>query len=255
MAKIRVTGVQMQVSPKLDENLPKILDYITKSDADYILFPEMSLTGYHGDFSDKNTRAAWRQIAAACRQSYVTALIGTGCREAEGTFIQTRVISHEGGLLGTHEKLVPTKGDREFCRPGEELRVFTHHGLVFGCLICNDMWVTPGCGPYPDPRLAYQLGQKGVQVVFHAVNSGTTAFHTAFHESNLSLRAMESKFYICTANAAVSGEKVNCLSGVMSPEGEWVEQCPRKGEHTYTYDIELDIDEDVEEAPSASEAL
>ncbi|MCP4645767.1 MAG: carbon-nitrogen hydrolase family protein [bacterium] len=242
MATIRVCGVQMDVSTKLEENLPKILDRIISAEADFILFPEMSLTGYHGEFSAKATEAAWVQIAAACRQSYVCALIGTGCKTKEGAFIQTRIYDKAGELTGTHEKLVPTSGDREFCRPGEELRVFEDSGLTFGCLICNDLWVTPGCGPYPDPRLAYQLGKKGAQIIFHSANSGSSAVHTAYHESNLALRAMESKVYICTANATAPGGPVNCLSGVMSPEGEWMARCPRDGEHTYVYDIDLDLD-------------
>lgn len=242
MATIRVTGVQMPVSPKLDENLSRILMQILSSNADFVLFPEMSLTGYHGDFSDKAVRAAWRQIAAACRQAYVTALVGTGCKEDGATYIQTRIFSDEGKLLGTHEKLIPTQGDREFCRPGEELRVFRHRGVTFGCLICNDMWVTPGCGPYPDPRLSYQLGKKGAQIIFHSVNSGASAIHTPFHESNLALRAMESKVYICTANAASPEGPLNCATGVMSPQGTWLVQCPRLGEQSYTYDLDIETD-------------
>ena len=242
MAAIRVSGVQMPVSAKLDENLPKILAYIEASDADFVLFPEMSLTGYHGGFGKKATEAAWRQIATACRHSYVTALIGTGAHADNGIYIQTRIITHEGLLLGTHEKLVPTSGDRKFCRPGEELRVFNHRGVRFGCLICNDLWVTPGCGAYPDPRLTYQLGQRGAQVIFHAINSGASPEHIPYHESNLALRARESTLYIATANAADPNGPVNALSGIVSPEGNWLVQCPRTGEHTYAYDLEIETD-------------
>ena len=120
--------------------------------------------------------------------------------------------------------------------------MFQHNGITFGCLICNDLWVTPGCGPYPDPRLAYQLGKKGAQVVFHAIHSGSSAIHTPYHESNLALRAMESKFYIVTANAADPKGPVNAATGVMSPKGQWLERCPTQGEHIYACDIELDTD-------------
>jgi predicted amidohydrolase len=240
MASVRVCGVQLQVSRKLNENLDKILEYIKTCDADFLLFPEMSLTGYHGEFGDKSTRSAWAQIAAVCRQHYVTALIGTGCRENGHTYIQTRVYTDAGTLLGTHEKLIPTQGDRKWCHPGEELRTFSHKGLTFGCLICNDMWVTPGCGPYPDPRLAWQLGQRGVRAIFHSINSGTSAIHTPYHESNLVLRAMESRVHIFTANAADPSGPVNALTGVVSPEGQWLVQCPRQGEHKYTYDLMWD---------------
>jgi predicted amidohydrolase len=242
MSTMRVTGVQMTVSPKLEENLPKVLGHIQKHECDFILFPEMSLTGYHGGFSGKAAAKAWDQIAEACRQSYTTAFIGTGCKIDGDNYIQTRIFNGEGELVGTHEKIVPTSGDREFCRPGDELRTFRQNGFVYGCLICNDLWVTPGCGPYPDPRLAYQLGIKGAQVIFHAINSGANALHVPYHESNVQSRAMESKLHIVTANAAVEGGAVNCRSGIMSPEGEWLASVPREGEHTFTYDLELESD-------------
>ncbi len=238
MSSLRITGIQMMVSPKLEENLPKILDYIIHSDADIVLFPEMALTGYHKDFSDRATREAWERIAAACRQSYTMALVGTGCREEGATYIQTRIFDDEGEVLGTHEKIVPTQSDRSFCQPGHELRVFTWRELQFGCLICNDMWVTPGCGPYPDPRLSYHLAKKGASVIFHSVNSGTDADYIPYHESNLVLRARESKVYIFTANAASADGPVNCASGVVSPDGEWLIQCPREGEHVYAFDLD-----------------
>ncbi|MBI4556257.1 MAG: carbon-nitrogen hydrolase family protein [Candidatus Hydrogenedentes bacterium] len=240
MPTVRVSGVQMYVSPKLDENLPKILEHIRNTDADFLLFPEMSLTGYHVDFSDKAVKQAWRQIATACRQSYVTALIGTGCKTEGETYIQTRVYGHTGELVGTHEKLVPTTNDRKFCMPGEVLRVFHLNGVAFGCLICNDLWVTPGCGPYPDPRLAYQLGQRGARIIFHSIHSGTSAIHIPYHESNLALRAIESSVFIVTANAADKRGSINASTGVMSPKGGWLVQCPREGEQTFTYDIELE---------------
>ena len=240
MATIRVSGVQMTVSPKLEENLPRIIEHIDASKADFILFPEMSLTGYHGDFSQKAVEAAWRQIAAACRQAYVTALIGTGVRTNGSTYIQTRIKTDEGKLLGTHEKLIPTDGDRTFCQPGEELRVFTHHNITFGCLICNDLWVTPGCGLYPDTRLTYQLAKRGAQIIFHSINSGIDPDFIPYHESNLVLRAREGKVYIVTANAAHPKGAVNARSGVVSPEGAWLVEVPREGEHIYSFDIDIE---------------
>lgn len=239
MGTVRVSGIQMRVSPELQINLERILGHIEAADSDFLLFPEMSLTGYHGDFDEQATRAAWTQIAAACKRSGVTAIVGTGAKEDRRTFIQSRIFGNSGRIVGTHEKMVPTDGDRLFCTPGKELRVFTHRGLSFGCLICNDLWVTPGCGPYPDPRLACKLGKMGARVIFHAIHSGSSAIHTPYHESNLVLRAMESRVFIVTANAAVRKGGVNATTGVISPEGKWLVRCPRRGEQSYSITLEL----------------
>ncbi len=240
MATIRITCVQMGISPSKKENLPHILDYIRQGDCDFMLFPEMSLTGNHGDFDEERTRKAWKQIAAACRQSYVTAIIGTGAVIDGHRCIQSRVYSGEGQLIGTHEKIVATENDRKWCRPGEELRLFEYKGITFGCLIGNDLWVAPGYGPYPDPRLSCQMAKKGAQIIFHSNNSGHNPLYTEFHESNLALRALEGGFYIATANAACDGAPVNAASGTMSPGGKWLSHCPRIGEHKCSLDIEIE---------------
>mgnify|MGYP003572422044 FL=1 len=239
MSTLRISGVQMRVASKMTDNLPRILDFITHSESDFILFPEMALTGHHGDFASSALEAAWDKIAAACRLAYATAIVGTGARDDGHGVIQSRVFSDEGEVIGTHEKLVPTKEEHKFCRPGTELRSFEHMGLSFGCLIGNDMWVRPGLGPYPDPRLSYQLGKKGVQVVFHSLSSGSEAQYSTFHEANLKLRAIESKAYIVTANAASPNGPLNAPSGVMSPEGEWLVKSPLQGEQTFSYDLEI----------------
>jgi len=242
MATLRVSGVQMLISSKLADNLPKVLHAIRSSDAELILFPEMSLTGYHGNFSRPATEAAWGQISKACQQSHVTALIGTGCQEGAHTYIQTRIFSRQGGVLGTYEKMLPTIADQRFCVPGTELRLFHYGQVPFGCLICNDLWVTPGRIPRPDPRLTCLLGRKGAKVIFHAINSGTSPIHTPFHESNLVLRAMANKLYIVTANAASRDKPINAASGIVSPAGKWLVQVPRTGEHTYVYDLNVELD-------------
>lgn len=242
MTTVRIAGIQMNVSPSKKENLPRILEYIRQGDCDFMLFPQMSLTGCHGEFNDERTRDAWKQIAAACRQSYVTAIIGTGARIDGRTCMQSRIYSEEGALVGTHEMIIPTENDRKWCRPGEELRVFEHKGLHFGCLIGNDLWVTPGFGPYPDPRLSLQLSKQGAQVVFHSAHSGEDQKYAAYHESNLALRAIEGRVYIATANAAPAEGQVNSPSGIMSPEGKWLVQCPRSGEHRYTFDVDVEIE-------------
>lgn len=243
MALLRICGVQMPVGTSKKDNLPKIIEHIKNFSGDFIVFPEMALTGYNNEFSDTRTPEAWAQIAAACRQSYVTAIVGTGARADGHGYIQARIFGDDGEVVGTYEKIVPTQSDREWCRPGEELRVWDHKGLRFGCLVGNDLWVAPGQGPYPDPRLSHQLGQKDAQVIFHLANTGTDSVYLAYHESNLRLRAIESGCHIVTVNAApANGAAVNSPSGIMSPQGEWLVQLPRDGAHRFCHDLDLVLD-------------
>lgn len=240
MGTIRIKGVQMEVKSSKKDNLPRILKHIERSDADVIVFPKLSLTGYNNEFSNSRTMEAWKEIAAACRTSYTCAIVGTGARNNGHTYIQSRVFSHDGDLLGVHDEMVPAESDRQWCFPGEGLDTFALNGLTFGCLSGNDLWVAPGKGPYPDPRLTYQLGRKGARVIFHSVNSGTDRDYRKFHEANLLLRAKESGCYIVTVNAAYGDQEGNSPSGVVSPEGTWLHKASSMGEHTFTFDLEYD---------------
>ena len=241
MSVLRVTGIQMQVAPSKKDNLPRVLDYIKKGNSDFILFPELSLTGYQGEVSEERLREAWKLIATACRQHYVTAIIGTTARIEQNTYIQSRIYTDHGELLGAQEKIVPTSSDRAWCRPGEELRIFNHKNLPFGCLVGNDLWVAPGFGPYPDPRLSLQLARKGAQVIFHSAHTGSDMRYAAYYESNLRLRALESKVHIVTVNAAAEGGG-SAPSGVIGPDGEWIVQAPREGEQIFSFDLEMETE-------------
>ncbi len=229
----------MRVSAKMTENLERIVRYIEERECDFIVFPEMALTGYYRDFAKASAERAWEQIATACRQAYTTAIVGTGALDEGKAFIQARVFSHEGELLGAQDKLIPTENDRSFCSPGEGLNVYENEGLTFGCLNGNDFWVAPGYGPYPDLRLTRTLAGQGAQVIFHCNDTGIDPSYSAYYESNLKLRAREGGFYAVTVNAAAPAGALNVPSGVVSPEGEWLVKCKPEGEQVFSYDLNL----------------
>jgi predicted amidohydrolase len=240
MAAVRITAVQMQVSNDIEENLQRIVFHINKHETDFMLFPELCLTGRYPGFGDSSVERACDQIAEACRKRYTTAIVGTGCRDNGLAYNQVRIISDSGELLGTQEQLVPTRDERAWCRPGDELRIFEHGELRFGCLIGNDLWVAPGHGPYPDPRLTHRLCERGARVIFHSAQTGTDPAYTAYFESNIVLRARESRCHIVSANAAPPSGKLNAPTGVVAPDGDWLAACPRHGEQVCHVDVEMD---------------
>lgn len=240
MATLRIMGIQLKVGPTKDQNLPRILNLIERSDCDLVVFPEMALTGRNNDFSDTRTAEAWRSIAHICRKCYKGVIFGTGARAEGHAYIQARIYGDDGELLGTQEKIVPTESERSWCRPGAELRTFSFRGASLGLLNGNDLWVTPGQGPYPDPRLSHNLAQQGVDLIVHLNDSGTDPALCGWHESNLFLRAREAKRPIFTLNAAHADKPLNCPSGVVGPSGEWLVKCALTGEHHFEYEFEVD---------------
>lgn len=240
MATLRIVGVQMNVGATKAQNLPRIMNLIERSDCDLVVFPEMSLTGHNNDFSDSRTSEAWRTIAGLCRQHYRGVIFGTGARSEGKSYVQARAYGDDGSLLGTQEKLVPTQEERAWVRPGDDLEVFLFRGVTFGVLNGNDLWVTPGFGPYHDPRLSNALAQRGVDVIFHLNDSGTDPDYQTWHDANLSLRAKEAKVPIVTVNAAQGPRQINCASGVVGADGRWLVKAEPVGEHLFQFELQTD---------------
>ena len=247
-ATVTLCGVQMVVHRDVEQNLPRILEHLriaSEDGADIVLFPEMSLSGYHGDWNWEAVQAAVSDVEQAIRTHNIAAVIGTGWRVDGETFIQLRAYDSSATLLGTHEKIMATGspdtgGDQQFCKPGSELRTFEWRGITCGMLICNDLWVTPGTGPYPDPRLTHQLVRDGARLVFHAINSGASDIHRPFHESNQALRAMESGLHIATANAALMDRRINAASGLIRPDGTWATKVDYQGEGRWLAEVKFE---------------
>ena len=78
----------------------------------------------------------------------------------------------------------------------------------------------------------------------HTADTGTDPRFATYYDANLRLRAWEAGVWIVTVNAASATGVLNIPSGVISPDGEWVCQCPRAGEHTFTWDLDFpDLEE------------
>lgn len=238
----RVMGVQLEQRNNLQEQACRIARWIARAGearADFVVFPEMILTGYHNHFSQEEAEAGYQVVSEACRKAGVCACVGAGEWREEGCFNQVRVWDDQGDYLGAHEKILVTDGEALQFRPGATLRVFQHKGLTFGCLICNDFWCNPSGTTLFDLKLVYQLARLGAKVIFHSVASFTDQLWKEFHEGNLRARAATAGVYVATANQAYGDAPVNCRSGLVSPGSEWIAEAPLAGEGSYLTEFEV----------------
>jgi predicted amidohydrolase len=227
----RITLAQIYVTQDVAKNLQRICDALAqaeKDDADWILFPEGALSGYYNGFDQDEVAAAFEKIQQLCRDASVHALVGTCWKEDGKTYNEIRVVDSTGKLVGRYAKTCLTYGDAKQFTKGSFPLVHHVGGLTCGTLICNDLWVTPGFTDGPNPHLTLRQAQAGAQVIFHAVNSGSSQKYREYHESNLKVRSAEAKCPIVVVNAA-HDEPINCASGVVR-DFEYVVSLPRKGE-------------------------
>ena len=78
------------------------------------------------------------------------------------------------------------------------------------------------------------------KVVFHSVNGGPGRVDVIlpFHDSNVQYRAMASKLFIATAQAA-QPDGQNAHSGLVAPNGTWVAQVELGKTGVYIGEVEL----------------
>jgi predicted amidohydrolase len=208
--------------------------------AQFLVTPEMILTGYHGAFDQRRRDALVAgRIAPACRAAKVCLILGAGSyrdvrgRSSRRPFIQATVIGPDGVIRGAYSKTVPTGGDLTWCRGGNlrDLKPFVVSGLRFGVTICNDFWCTPGFTTMPDPHLAARWAARGARVIFHLINSGHGRSYLDFHTTRMEERGRLAGVWVVSANAISSpGRAVNAPSGILGPDGRWRVRAKLQGE-------------------------
>lgn len=243
----------MAITDDVDANATAIVDAVDRAaaeGAEILLTPEGSLSGYTHLFDQDAVQAQLYRVTAHARSSGIGLALGTCFVEDDGRcYNQVRMYRPDGAYLGFHSKILRC-GTFDTPPVGEinhyavtNLRTFDWNGLTVGALICNDMWANPQCTPMDDPHLTVQLAHLGARVVFHAVHGGRngsewSAMTWAFHESNLRMRAQASSVWIVTVDCATP-EDLPCSapSGVIGPDGAFVERAPEKGSQLFVCDI------------------
>jgi predicted amidohydrolase len=227
----RITLAQIRVSRDVDDNLRRIraaFAQAKKDKAEWIMFPEGALSGYHTNFDQTKVAAALTEVMGLCRDARLIAVLGTCWKENDQTTNEIQIIDADGKLVGRYAKRCLTYGEAKNFKVGDTPLVHQVKDLKVGTLICNDLWVTPGFTDGPNPHLTLQQARAGAQVIFQAVNSGSNARYREYHESNLKVRSAEAKCPIVVVNAAAD-EPINCASGVVA-DFEYVKALPTRGE-------------------------
>lgn len=254
--QLRIAGAQLPVTPDVAANseaLGRAIDYAASVQADLVLTPEGSLSGYTPHFDAAQVRDGLHHVTDRARRAGVGLALGTCYLEDDGLiYNQLRFYERDGTYLGFHSKTLtcgtwdePPRGEiNDYAvRP---LRVFRFRGVTVGGLICNDLWANPECTPVPDPHLTQQLARLGARVIFHAVNGGRDggpySRHVAwpFHTANLQMRARAARIWIATVdNSHPFHWPCSAPSGVVAPDGHWAVQAPDMGEAFYVHTLDI----------------
>ena len=252
--EIRVSGAQIPVTTDIESNVKAIeraIHYAVSEDADILLTPEGSLSGYTHKFDTQATEEALDYVTEKARKANLGLALGTWFVESgdQKCYNQIRFYEPDGEYLGFHSKTLtcgsltdPPKGEINHYAISP-LKTFDYNRIGIGGLICNDLWANPGCTPVPDSHLTQQLSKMGAKIIFHAVNGGRSDTEWSdvawrYHESNLRMRAKAGALWIVTVDNCYPIEiRCSSPSGIINPQGEWVCKTKSKGEQLFSYTI------------------
>ncbi len=261
---MRVALAQIDCSlGDIDKNLRRAKEVVAKArdeNADLIIFPELSLTGYSlGQVSDEvSLRVQSKRITSLADEAGEMSVVVGFYEETHTPHTYNSAVYFEGGsLLHLHRKLyLPNYRiyeERKHYSPGQSMRAFDTKLGRMAMLICNDAW---------QPFLPFIAVQDGAQLLIIPANSGIyphpELLDTKEYWRDITrfyARMLES--YVVFVNR-VGEEGDLTFSGyshVVDPWGRVVAEGPGQEEALITADIDLaDVRRRRREVPLVKEA-
>jgi len=218
-----VAAVQMRSSGNLQENVAHIKGFIKEcafKGIRVVAFPECALTGYNEDVITSLTTEqivqAEKQVAEACRESLVYAIVGMPYHDGKKLFNSAVVISPDGKVIERYHKIQLVE---KWPDPGDHLSVFKIDGVPCSIIICHDE-------RYPElVRLPVLAGAK---VIFYISHESDLREEDKIvpYRAQIQARAVENNVYIVHANAPANQDATGShgQSRIINPGGNIIQE-------------------------------
>jgi predicted amidohydrolase len=208
-------------------------------DADVVVFPELTLTGYHlaGVVDDVSLAVGDPQIHGLGADADVAFVVGFPEAGAVHTYNSAAYV--EGGAIRhVHRKLyLPTYDiweERKHFTPGAQMRAFDTRFGRMAILLCADAW---------QPALAVLAVQDGARVLVVPANSAARRpdIEDTWHDITR-FYARTLQCYVVFVNRVGEERGLRFWGGshVYAPGGELVAEAPRHEPALLNVDIDLD---------------
>jgi len=224
------------------ENLQKMENLVLKAkkqNADLIIFPELSLTGYVirdqlYELAEKIPGPATKAMERIARKTDLHIVFGMPelSEKAQATIHNTAVLMGPEGFIGKYRKMyLPTHSvfeEKRYFRPGYQTAVFdTEIGKV-GLIICYDIFF---------PEVSRLTRLKGAQLI--VCISASPAVRRTFFETLTLARAIENTAFLAYVNLVGIEDGLQFWGGsrLVGPNGKVLAQAKYDDEALVMCDI------------------
>jgi predicted amidohydrolase len=208
----------------VEANLSFIERALHRSGADFVVLPEMALTGYlfasHGDLlkiSEPVPGPSTERLERLCRLERMTVVCGMAERCGGGVYNSAVVVGPDG-LLGTYRKSHLFTDEKDLFEKGDSgFLLFDVAGARVGVIVCFD-WIFP--------ESARTLALMGADIIAHSAN-----LVLPYAQSAAVTRCIENRVFWILANRTgeeSAGDRRMVFTGrsrVVAPGGDVIVQC------------------------------
>ncbi len=223
---------------RISDNIEKATSMMVSIDADLIVLPEFSFSGYK--FTSRNETASLAESVpdgfTVKRMRELSARLDCGIiygfpEDHKGSLYNSCAFVSPGGEIEIYRKLHLYYYEKEWFKAGDkELRVFKFRGCKIGMMICYD-WIYP--------EVARTLALRGAHLICHPAN-----LVMSHCQNSMITRCLENRIFTVTANRIghesrgdfnfeFTGE-----SQILSPEGEILYRASKDKEEYGVADID-----------------
>ena len=240
---VRVAVVQMRSERDIAANVAKIRTHLAecaKKGVQIVAFPECAVSTYYADFAktlDGDTlEKAAAEIAAACREFSINAIVGTATKP-DGKFVNTALfINSRGEIVARHNKVHLVGGDTNWeCNSGSTVApVVYFDGVPCSVFICHDC-------RYPELTRLPVLA--GARVMFYISHEAAPFKETKMvpYRAQIVARAVENGVFIAHANAPADDWRTGShgQSRLIAPDGNIIQEALMATEEVLVADFKL----------------
>lgn len=240
---LRVAVVQMRSERDVAANVAKIRTHLAECAAkgvQVVAFPECAVSTYYADFAktldEATLEKAAAEIAAACREHSINAVVGTATKP-DGQFLNTALfINSRGEIVARHHKVHVIGGDTAWgCNSGSTVApVVYFDGVPCSVFICHD-------SRYPELTRLPVLA--GARVMFYISHEAAPFKETKMvpYRAQIMARAAENGVFIAHANAPADDWRTGShgQSRLVAPDGNLIQEASMADEEVLIADFRL----------------
>ncbi len=229
---------------QIDKNLTKVIKALSKAQADLIVLPELTFTGYY--FKDRDevktlaedpeNSSAIESLLALCRGNNFYLVTGFAEKKQDKIFNSALLLGPEG-IIHTYRKLHSFNEEKHWFDPGDTaLEVKEVRGAKIGMMICFD-WIFP--------EVMRTLTILGADIICHPSN-----LVLSYCQQTMLSRCLENSVFAITANRFGADKRPHGelrftgKSQIVAPKGELIHRAASQKEALYITEINLDLARD-----------